>query len=40
VALYDMLWSKDPKITVTIDRAMVREESWMIGETDEITLAR
>jgi hypothetical protein len=40
VALYDMLWSQDPNVVVSIDGAVVREETWVIGDTDEVTLAR
>jgi hypothetical protein len=40
VAIFDMLGAQEPGVDVVIDAAMVREERWLIGDEDEITLAR
>lgn len=40
VAVFDMIGGHDPLMHAVIDGAMVREERWLIGDEDEVTIAR
>ena len=39
-ALCDMLIAEEPALSVTIDGATLRDDRWMIGSEDEVTIAR